>query len=158
MNKNLHLVAKIITLSFVFALSALFLQPAFAQPANSIPNKAGSDTLNFLDSVAQRSGLQTVSGATGGQDATLKIVGNIINVILGFVGIVFFVQLFWAGIRWMTSSGNEEIIKEAKGTIKTAIIGIVVVFSAFVITNFTLNQVEKITKTQATPPSTATAP
>ncbi|MBU2575722.1 pilin [Patescibacteria group bacterium] len=145
MSKNLQLVAKTIVVSFVLILPMLYSQPVFAQERSA----AGSDALNFLDTVAGRSGLATTKDAEG---SLLETIGNIINVILGFVGIVFFIQLFWAGFRWMTSSGNEEVIKEAKGTIRTAVIGIVVVFSAFLITNFTLNQVQKVSNTAPTPP------
>jgi hypothetical protein len=134
-------------MSFV-VFSLLVTQAVYAQTslANKTRSEAGSDALKFLDSTAKKAGL--TSRDPGGKDfaesQVLGIVGNIINVVLGFVGIIFFILLFWAGIRWMTSGGNEEIVKEAKQTIKTSVIGIVVVFSAFLITNFTLNQIGKI--------------
>ena len=104
-------------------------------------SKTGTNMLNFLDATAGNAGLNTIDS---GETATMNIVGGIINTILGLVGIVFFILMFWSGIQWMTSQGNEEIIKEAKGTIKTATIGIVVVFSSFMITNFILNQLKNV--------------
>ena len=106
-------------------------------------SQSGIDALKFLDATAREAGLASgVIEPKHGEDKTLGIVANIINVILGFVGIIFFIQIFWAGFRWMTSAGNEEVISGAKSTIKTAVIGIVVVFSSFMITNFVLNQLK----------------
>ncbi|MBI2051086.1 MAG: hypothetical protein HYT31_04805 [Parcubacteria group bacterium] len=116
--------------------------PAFAQRS-----AAGENALNFLDATAEKGGLSSGIKNAGfsSEDAVLGIVGNIINVILGFVGIIFFVQMFYAGFRWMSSGGNEEVVTEARQTIKSAVIGIAVVFAAFVVTNFTLNQIASIT-------------
>jgi len=129
----------------IFVIIAVLILPVFAlSPAHAQEkSKAGQDALNFLDNTAQLSGLgKTASG----EDATLTLIGNIINVVLGFVGIIFFVLVFSAGFKWMTSQGNEDAVKEAKGTIKTAVIGIAVVFTAFLITNFVLNQIKSISK------------
>ena len=101
----------------------------------------GQNMLDFLDATAGNAGLNKIDS---GETAAMNIVGGIINVALSLIGIIFFILMLWAGIRWMTSQGNEEMIKEAKNTIRTAIIGIVVVFSSFLITNFILNQVKKI--------------
>ena len=117
----------------VFIITAVLVLPVFATQEAYAQSKAGNDALQFLDSAAEKSGLTALSGPNAGENATFKLIGNIINVILGFVGILFFVQLFYAGIRWMTSAGNEEVVKEAKSTVKTAVIGIVVVFLSFVV-------------------------
>jgi len=63
-------------------------------------------------------------------------IASIINTLLGFVGVVSVVLIIYAGFRWMTASGNEEQITDAKGTIRNAVIGIAVIFLAFVVTNF----------------------
>jgi hypothetical protein len=48
--------------------------------------------------------------------------------------------LMWGGIDWMLSSGEKEKINRARGKIAFAIIGLLVVFAAFLIINaiFTL--------------------
>lgn len=140
----------------VFGLAGLLASPGVAFGQRS---EAGADALKFLDATAVKGGL---TGAVKPDDyssesAVLSIIGNIVNVILGFVGIIFFVQLFYAGFRWMSSGGNEEVVTESRQTIKSAIIGIVVVFAAFVITNFTLNQVANITN-QDSPSAIPTVP
>ncbi|MBI1961524.1 MAG: DUF4148 domain-containing protein [Parcubacteria group bacterium] len=132
------------SLLLCFGLAGLLAIPhsAFAQRS-----QAGQDALKFLDATAVTGGLtgSVKPDAYSSEDAVLSVIGNIINVILGFVGIIFFVQMFYAGFRWMSSGGNEEVVTESKATIRSAVIGIVVVFAAFVVTNFTLNQIADIT-------------
>ena len=127
----------------------LGLTGALASPVSVFAQRseAGEDALKFLDATAVKGGLTGAikADAYSSEDAVLGVIGNIINVILGFVGIIFFVQMFYAGFRWMSSGGNEEVVTESKKTIKSAVIGIVVVFGAFVVTNFTLNQIADIT-------------
>ena len=65
----------------------LLIQPALVRAETS----AGSDALKFLDSAAVRSGMQEQGKGTPN---VLDIVTNIINIILGLVGIIFFFQLF----------------------------------------------------------------
>ncbi|MBI2637140.1 MAG: hypothetical protein HYW81_03025 [Parcubacteria group bacterium] len=144
--------------AFLFLWLAGFL--ASPQAAFAARSEAGESALKFLDATAEKAGLKSGDVGESSEDEVLGIIGNIINVILGFVGIIFFIQLFWAGFRWMSSGGNEEVVTEARQTIKTAVIGMVVVFAAFVVTNFTLNQIGSITGQQArpTPPAAPSGP
>jgi len=75
-------------------------------------------------------------GATnlGGNTDLATIISTLISVILGFLGIIFLVLTISAGFKWMTSQGNEEEIKKAKGTVKNSIIGLVIVIAAYAIT------------------------
>jgi len=91
--------------------------------------------------------LQTNLGSFGGQvgydqsdsDLTGKI-ALIINIVLGFLGLLAVIMILFAGFNWMTAGGNEETVTKAKGTIKNAVIGIAIVLSAFIIVNFTVSQ------------------
>lgn len=66
-------------------------------------------------------------------NAVSSKIGGIIQVILGFVGTLFLVLTVYAGILWMTASGNEEQVKKATGILKMVVTGIVIVSSAFII-------------------------
>jgi hypothetical protein len=57
-----------------------------------------------------------------------------IQVVLGFLGIIFLFLTLQAGFKWMTSAGNEKNIEEAKGSLKNSIIGLLIVLSAYAIT------------------------
>lgn len=75
------------------------------------------------------------------------IVGNIINVMLGFLGIVLLGYLLYAGFLWMTAGGDEENVKKAKSMIKNAIIGLVIIVAAFAISSFVLQALVTATAT-----------
>ncbi len=68
---------------------------------------------------------------------TLEIViANVIKTVLGLLSIVFLILILSAGIRWMTAEGNEEQVAKARKTLKTAIIGLIIVLAAYAITYF----------------------
>jgi len=123
-NKLYHAVLLLIIASMASTM-LLFAQIAFAQDSGTAPpnrSETGNSVLNFLDNTAERGGLKNPGEDVSGEDATLKMIGNIINAVLGIVGIIFFILLFWSGIRWMTAGGNEETINSSKSTIKTSVI------------------------------------
>ena len=76
------------------------------------------------------------------------IIFTIINVILGFLSIVAVLIILWGGFKWMTASGNEDQIEEAKKMIIAGIVGLAVIFTSFAIATFVINQL--ITATGAT--------
>ncbi|MFA5184547.1 MAG: hypothetical protein WC456_03400 [Patescibacteria group bacterium] len=65
-----------------------------------------------------------------------NIIARVIQVILGFLATVFIILMIIAGFRWLTARGNEEMVTEAQGTIRNAIIGLAVVLMAYAITYF----------------------
>ncbi len=83
--------------------------------------------------------------ASGGADL-ITIIGRIINIALGFVGLVFLVLLLYAGYEWMSSAGDPEKIKKARLTIRNAIIGLVLIASAWAITSFILKALTQVTE------------
>lgn len=65
-----------------------------------------------------------------------SLIGKIVGAGLALLGVIFFVILVYAGISWMMAMGKEEKINEAKDMIVAAILGLVVVLSAYAITAF----------------------
>lgn len=81
----------------------------------------------------------TAAGGYGslptGTDTNLpSLIGKIIGAGLALLGVIFFVILVYAGLGWMLAMGKEEKINEAKDTIVAAILGLIVVLSAYAIT------------------------
>ena len=74
------------------------------------------------------------AGTTEGSVTT--IVGTAINAALTLVGIIFLVLMVYGGFLWMTARGSSEQIDQAKQIIVGALIGLVVVMSAYAITVF----------------------
>lgn len=73
------------------------------------------------------------------EDRPLDLVVKIIRIALGFLALVFLILILYAGFSWMTSAGNSEQINKAKGIIKAALIGILIIFFAYTITYFVFN-------------------
>ncbi|MDD5527931.1 MAG: pilin [Patescibacteria group bacterium] len=65
-----------------------------------------------------------------------SIVGTVISAILSLLGVVFFLLIFYGGIRWMMAQGNEAEIEKAKEILIAAVIGLVIVLAAYAITRF----------------------
>ena len=66
--------------------------------------------------------------------------GKIIGVVLSFVGVIFLLLMIFAGLTWMTASGNQEKVTKAKDLMINATIGLVIVLAAYAITVFIGNR------------------
>ena len=97
------------------------------------------ESLNKLGKVGGDTGLDK----SGGGDLP-TIVGGIVGAVLGVLGAVLLLMIVYAGFLWMTAQGKDDQIKKAKQMIFNAIIGIIIVASAWAITSFVLNQLQKI--------------
>ncbi len=131
----------------LFSLSVLAFSLT-ALSALAAPAPAGKDLIDYLDATAQKGGL---TDSPAEDSDVMLIVAGIINVVLSLTGIIFFAQVFYHGFRWMTAAGNDTIINESKVGIKQSIIGIVIVFSAFIASNFVINRIQLINNQAATP-------
>ncbi len=63
-------------------------------------------------------------------------IGKIVGAGLAFIGILFFILMIYGGILWMTAQGNEQQTTKAKGLIIAAVIGLIIVLSAYAITAY----------------------
>lgn len=69
------------------------------------------------------------------------VVKNATNWILGFVALIAIVAIIWGGVQYLVSVGNEDTIRTAKSTIKTAIMGLVIAGIAYAIVNVIITKV-----------------
>ncbi len=78
---------------------------------------------------------QTAINGAGYADQDIgSITGNIINVALSLVGIIFLALMVYAGYLWMTAQGEESEIEKSKKIITSSIIGLILTLSAYAIT------------------------
>ncbi|MFA6215481.1 MAG: hypothetical protein WC768_02860 [Patescibacteria group bacterium] len=70
---------------------------------------------------------------------------SIINVLLGFLGIIAIVIVLYGGFVWLTSAGNEEKVGQAKKIITSGIIGLVIIFVSYAIASFVITQLMSAT-------------
>lgn len=115
--------------SFLLAVLSLLIFPVIA--INTVSGQLIEDPTQIQD-------LTTETGLASnlGQVEIGQIAARSIQVILGFLGIIFLGLTLISGFNWMTAAGNEEKIKKAQGTLKAAIIGLLIVLAAYTITYF----------------------
>jgi len=131
LKKNINLFRK----TFGLFLSFFFLALNIA-PAKAADIKASNAALNMLTNTAQQANI--VSGNADSASTIYEIIGEIINIVLGFLGVLFLILIIFGGIMWMTASGNEEKVKKATVLMTQAAIGLSIVLFAFLITNFVI--------------------
>ncbi len=65
-------------------------------------------------------------------------IGGIVNIVLGFLGILATLIILLGGFKWMTSQGNTEKVDEAKKLIGAGIVGLVIILTAYAVSRFVL--------------------
>ncbi len=129
MNKLKALVA-----SLMLATGA-FLLPAVALAQNNPFNQAQ----NLANDVANNAGITS--------NRTLpQIIGQIINIILGFLGIVLLLIILYSGFLWMTAGGDSKKVAEAQSRIGNAVVGLIIIVAAFAISNLVLGSLVNVTQ------------
>lgn len=68
------------------------------------------------------------------------IIAKIINIALLFLGVIAVGLIIYAGFIWMTSGGSEDKIDQAKKILRNAVIGLIIVLSAWGIATFVLTK------------------
>ena len=91
-------------------------------------------------------GYATIVG-WGTQDLRTTIM-LVINIIMGFLGIIAVIIILTGGFKWMTAGGNEEKVAEAKKLIIAGIVGLAIIFAAFSIASFVVQQLAQATGNQ----------
>lgn len=90
-------------------------------------------------SVAQE--LKDAAGCTKPKKGVGQIASDLINVVLGLVGVVAVVVIIYGGFTFMTSSGDTAKVAQGKRILIYGVIGLVVSILASVIVNFVIRSV-----------------
>jgi hypothetical protein len=61
------------------------------------------------------------------------VVGYVIRAVLGVTGSIALLMIIWGGFLWLTSSGNSDRIEKGRKILTWAVLGLVVIFSAYII-------------------------
>ena len=89
-----------------------------------------------------QSSLETVIPSTGITEGNLDTqAATVVKGILVAMALVFFGLMVYSGIVWMTARGEEDRITKARETIIAAVIGLIVVVSAYAVTNLLVDKV-----------------
>lgn len=123
----------VILFVFFFALCPVNIQiGSLSDGSTAVAQAELWDDQTGMDRVGEKFG-----EGSGEPEDIRSIVVNIIRVALTFLAIIFLILTIMAGFKWMTASGNEDRIKEAKGQLSHAIIGLIIILAALSITEFT---------------------
>ena len=94
------------------------------------------DATDFLGKTAKK--------ATGEDKAPAieTVLGGFIQTALSLVGIIFLILMIYAGYLWLTAQGEDAQIDKSKKIIKSTIIGLFLVMSAYAITALVLGGIQ----------------
>jgi len=113
---------------FIFIISAGLILFSASYVFTAQDNSFG------IDQAAKTSGLLNNKISLSG--GIPNLIGNLVAVVLALVGVYFFILILFAGIQWMTAAGSAEKVSKAKEKLMSASIGLVIVLSAYMISNF----------------------
>ena len=68
------------------------------------------------------------------------IIARIINIALGFLGIIAVGLIIYAGWLWMTAGGEAQKIEKAKKILIGAVIGLLIILASFALVSFILSR------------------
>ncbi|MEI7452375.1 MAG: hypothetical protein WCK37_04225 [Candidatus Falkowbacteria bacterium] len=133
--RKLAKILNISLLSLVFVFSSFIpgVLAATAAPTYDFMKNSG------VSATAQGTGhanQKIFNGAPGSIDSGIS---SMITLILSFLGVIFLVLMIYGGVLWMIAQGNEKNVDQAKSIITDAIIGLIIVASAYAISYFVLN-------------------
>jgi len=118
---------------FTLIIFVLVVLPFFSVALNA-QAQSNADTMlwgGFEGNVQVTTGL--------GNTDPREMAARVINIMLGFIGIIAVIIILLGGFKWMTAAGNEEKIDEAKKLIGAGVIGLIVILAAFALAQFVLN-------------------
>ncbi len=92
-------------------------------------------------------GLNEFSSNTnlGTNIALIETIVRIINILLGFLGVLVVVAIIYGGFKRMTSAGNEDQISSGNKIMGAGVVGLVIILAAYAITAFVINQLVEVT-------------
>ena len=100
-----------------------------------------ADDALFNDQTA----ISEIGEAYGGKKTDIRvIIGNLVQVVLGFLAAIFLALTIFAGFRYMTAAGNEEQTKKAIAQIRDSVIGLLIVLSSWILTMFILRKISRV--------------
>jgi len=128
------------------AILFLLIMPILSVPVATSVQAADSGWWGAVkDGGVEKIGTTAFGESGSPKKHIIEIVALIIKVFLGLLGIIFVALLVFAGFKWMTASGDEEKVREARDQIITAVIGILIVLASYTIAHFVLNKVIYVT-------------
>ncbi|GEM_PF-505582 len=129
----------------VVALLTALPATALAQTATPPNGPTHTSTAEGLNKAAGEAGF------TLAQTSVLLIISNVVNAVLAASGILFMCLLVYGGVVYLTAGGDETKVKSAKGSISSAVIGLVIVLTSYALARFVFVQLGGVLSSPASP-------
>lgn len=95
--------------------------------------------MNFLSTAFAQINLNpgTAAGGAGGLTGITinEMISWAVTIIIVVAGLIFFFMLILGGLKWILSGGDKGQTEAARGQITAALVGLVILFSAYAIVN-----------------------
>lgn len=130
MKKNRFSIYFLFLLVLAIALPVIFGGGSVALSAEGASQSAESG----LDSAAAAANLTSQTDA-------VTLAGSIVKFVLSFLGVIFLVLMLYAGFMRMTAQGDAKKVETSTAIIRSAIIGIVIIFVSYIVTIFVIDKI-----------------
>lgn len=121
--------------TFCFIFFALSFSFTIAASVNEYVNPVGS---RFPVTSSGGSIEKIIPNVVGG------IANDFISRVFGIIGILVLCMFVWAGLMYIAAKGDSKKVGEANNIMKWAIIGLVIVFTSYIIINFIFTIIGKL--------------
>lgn len=124
---------------YLFIISFLL----FSFPLISLAMPGDSNAITSPGDSGQSCGANEVclNNPLPGITSPQKLIGKIIDAVLGVVGSLALVMFVYGGITWMTSSGSPEKVKKGRDILIWSAIGLVIIFSSYALVTFVITRI-----------------
>lgn len=137
--KNKKIIPLVVLVSLLITTSAL------AADTPSIFDKISGSAKKAINEAFGGGQEVDVSGKEYG-DPFMRMLIMVINSLLTFIGVLFFLLLIYAGYLWLNARGREEQIEKAKKITREALVGLIIIILARIFTELFLTEIGKATK------------
>lgn len=121
----------LIIIFFIFSL--FFYQSVFA-----------SEIGDLLGHIGGTSGYTKYSAVD--EDSLVVALAKIVNILLGFLAVIFVILIIYGGFLWMTAGGKEEQVATAKKILIRSLIGVIIILGSYAVVWFVLSKLSTITE------------
>ncbi len=125
-------ISKILIIIF-FVFSLLFCHSVFAASLGDL-----------LGQIGESAGYSDAGDVD--EDSIVIALAKIINILLGFLAVIFVILIVYAGFLWMTAAGKEEQVGTAKKILIRSLIGVIIILGSYIVAWFVMSKLSTITE------------
>lgn len=108
-----------------------------------------ANLLNWDETLKKTAGMEGAGYVTEDVTGPEEMIAAVIQTALSFLGVVFLLLIIYGGYLWMTARGNETQVEKAKNLLMAAVIGLIIVVSAYAISYFVMQKLGEGTLNQS---------